>query len=1003
MDPARGSTPFVARDAQVAGLLASLARAADGRPGLVLVGGDAGVGKTRLLSRVAERARRAGATTVTSHCVDLGEVGLPYLPFAEALAQLRELGPAVDEWAAERPELARLVPAAGVGAPVTEDGAVRLQLFDGIAGALGASGRPGAPLLLVLEDLHWADASSRDVLRFLVSRLRTEHLLVVGTYRTDDLHRRHPLRPVLAELWRHPRVERLDLVPFTPEELRLFSAAVLGAPAPEDVVRHVVQRSEGNAYFAEELLESGGDTGALPESLADVLRARLEHLPDPVQRLARIASVAGRRVTEPLLRAVVEQVGLGSATLDDALREAVAHHVLVGEDGRVAFRHALLAEVVYGDLLPGEVSSLHRAYLRAVEDDGSLAPASSLAAHALAAPDLAAAVRASFRAADDAARVLAPAEELRHLETVLRLWDAVPAAGAAVGLSRVDVLSRAATAASRAGQPDRAVALARDAVEAVDAADAADAVEAVDAVDDTVTGTVSDQLTVSRTLPALRTALATYLLGAEHAGQALREAARALTELDALPPDADRGELRLQRAWTLATQARACLMTDRDEEAARTAAAAVEQARGVPDGAGAGAESDALATLAVLVVDDPDAAAKLLATARDRAAEAGDRVTEQRCAYNLATTLYYAGRIDQARDALAAGLERAHAAGLAWGEFGVAQRFFAELVRYVSGDLTPGEPASGTGGVSSAAVLDAVRLYSAAARGDHAELLADRGAPSWSPDGQVALITGGCTVDALTWAGELEAAVERATALITHLGKAWSDYFLGGIWLAALALAALADGVAQPGSPRVDASVRLGERLLERAVTTAERGRPRGGRLGPEGLAWLARARAEHSRLIGENDPALWRAATQAFAYGHRYEEARSRWRWAEALLGVGDRSAAQAQLTAAHGAATAMGAAPLTAALESLARRGRLEIPSRGVPTDDVLTPREADVLALVAQGLSNRQIGERLFISGKTVSVHVSNVLAKLGVTGRAQAVSVAHRRGLLRDGPG
>jgi DNA-binding CsgD family transcriptional regulator len=181
-------------------------------------------------------------------------------------------------------------------------------------------------------------------------------------------------------------------------------------------------------------------------------------------------------------------------------------------------------------------------------------------------------------------------------------------------------------------------------------------------------------------------------------------------------------------------------------------------------------------------------------------------------------------------------------------------------------------------------------------------------------------------------------------------------------------------------------------------VTTAERGRPRGGRLGPEGLGWLARAHAEHARLAGDADPALWEAATRAFGYGYRYEEARSRRRWAEALLEAGDRAGAQAQLRQAWSQARAMGAAPLVGAVEAFARRARLDLPGVRAPATELLTARESEVLALVAAGLSNRQIGERLFISAKTVSVHVSNLLAKLGVSGRAEAVTVAHRRGLL-----
>ncbi|WP_307802311.1 helix-turn-helix transcriptional regulator [Cellulomonas fengjieae] len=969
---ARGSmsTPFVARAAQVDQLTLALQRAGVNEPTAVLIGADAGVGKSRLLRHVAEQAKAAGARVVLSHCVDLGEIGLPYLPFAEALSQLQALDPvAVDAVVANRPALARLLPGPAGQGGAPDDHSNRLQLFEGLVEVLGAVGRPGHPLLLILEDLHWADASSRDVLRFLVSRLRDQHLLVVASYRTDDLHRRHPWRPVATELSRHARVERLDLSPFTDDEVREFTTALHGSPLPESTLRRVIDRSEGNAYFAEELLEAGTGADELPWSLADILRARLEVLDPTVQRLARIASAAGRRVSEPLLRAAVAADGdpqlAAPGGVDAALREAVAHHVLVGEAGLIAFRHALLAEAVYTDLLPGEQAALHRAYLRVLRDDPSLGPSSQLASHALQAPDLPTALQASLEAADQAREVLAPAEELRHLEVVLRLWAAVPEVAGSLGSDHVDVLVAAAAAASRAGQVDRAVQLARAAVEE----------------------TASD---VPRQAQ-LRTVLARYLLGVEDVHDALEQSSRALADLPDSPTPA--------RAWALATYARSALNADLDDEAEASATLAVELARSA---GAADAESDALTTLAVLVVDDEERAAGLLTTALSRAREARDYATELRTMYNLASNRYYAGDLTAARQVTADGVERARSLGMTWSVYGVELRMFTQLIGYVSGDLTP----AAIGGVPEelADTLIAMNLYAAAARGD--DDVVERGnalEPSWSRDGLIALVAGGCTIDAHTWRGELDEAITLALRLLEHLWRAWSDYFLGGIWLVALAMSALADAAAQERLLGRDVSERLalGERLLERARTTAERGRPRGGRLGPEGRAWLARAHAEHSRLTGVNDVELWRATVAEFDYGYRYEIARSRFRLAEALLEAGDREAARDEARLALGDADAMGAVPLATALRGLARRGRLDLPGVRVGGVDVLTPREAEVLALVAQGLSNRQIGEKLFISGKTVSVHISNLLAKLGVSGRAEAVSVAHQRGLLGAG--
>ena len=181
--------------------------------------------------------------------------------------------------------------------------AARLQLFDGIAAVIGATGTAGRPLVLMIEDLHWADPPAGTCC-VPARRLRTEHLLVVGTYRTDDLHRRHPLRPVLAELIRHPKVDHIELPSFTRDELAEFSEVITGKVLADADLQRVLTRSEGNAYFAQELLECGTDAAALPGSLSDVLPARLERLDPSVHELARIASVSGRRVREQLLWAV---------------------------------------------------------------------------------------------------------------------------------------------------------------------------------------------------------------------------------------------------------------------------------------------------------------------------------------------------------------------------------------------------------------------------------------------------------------------------------------------------------------------------------------------------------------------------------------------------------------------------------------------------------------------------------------------------------------------------
>ena len=273
-----------------------------------------------------------------------------------------------------------------------------------------------SPVVVVLEDLHWADRSSRDLVAFLARTLRSGRVTLVASYRSDELHRRHPLRPLLAELVRLPGVERLELAPFSRAELAEHLEAIAGAPLPADQVERIYARSEGNPFYAEQLLAAGaGDAEvALPSTLADVLLARVQALSEPAQQVLRVAAVAGRRVSHRLL---AEVAGWPEAELEQGLREAIGAGVLVADSntGTYTFRHALLQEAVYGDLLPSEQVRLHAGYARllAAEPEGV---AAELAHHCLASHDLVGALRASLAAAREAEAVLAPAETLRHLE-----------------------------------------------------------------------------------------------------------------------------------------------------------------------------------------------------------------------------------------------------------------------------------------------------------------------------------------------------------------------------------------------------------------------------------------------------------------------------------------------------------------------------------------------------------------------------------------------------------
>ena len=242
------------------------------------------------------------------------------------------------------------------------------------------------PLVLIVEDAHWADPSTRDFLSFLIRNRRKERLVVVVTYRTDELHRRHPLRAFLAEADRSRTVTRLSLERFTREELAELLTGILGKVPPPQLVEDMFGRAEGNPFYTEELIAAWGDAaaGRLPDDIRDALMLRIEALGADAQAALRVAAAAGGRVRHALLEAAAP---MERSALVGGLREAVAHQVLVQEQEEdVYFRHALLREALVDDLLPGERGPPHAALGRALAADPSLSVsgrgvAAELAAH----------------------------------------------------------------------------------------------------------------------------------------------------------------------------------------------------------------------------------------------------------------------------------------------------------------------------------------------------------------------------------------------------------------------------------------------------------------------------------------------------------------------------------------------------------------------------------------------------------------------------------------------
>ena len=472
--PQVSSPVLVGRSSPLSALDAALAEAGRGRPSAVMVGGEAGVGKTRLVSEFADRSRGAGARVLTGGCLELGADGLPFAPFTAVLRELlRDLGTTgvagLLPGGAAR-ELALLLPEFGEPAGPDGAGEARARLFEQMLTLMERLADAG-PVVLVIEDMHWADRSSRDLLAFLIrNQPSADGVMIVATYRSDELHRAHPLRPLLAELDRIGWVTRMDLGRLTREDTGQLAAQIIGREPEDDLLAAVYRRTEGNPLFVEALLGGEPDSG-LPESLRDLLIASVRRLPEETQEVVRVASAGGERTGHGLLAAVT---GLDGSVLARALRPAVAANVLLTDSDSYVFRHALIREAVHDELLPGERGQVHGRFAEAIGADPALVMpgrvAYEQAYHWYAAHDTPRALTSAWQAAGHLGRSLAYAEQLTMLSRVLELWEQVPDAAQRIGADHAAVLEAAVQAAELAGEDDRGVMLAQAALREIDAA-----------------------------------------------------------------------------------------------------------------------------------------------------------------------------------------------------------------------------------------------------------------------------------------------------------------------------------------------------------------------------------------------------------------------------------------------------------------------------------------------------------------------------------------------------
>ena len=923
---------FVGRARELEALAHALGSVQAGAGTTVLVAGEPGIGKSRLASELATRARDAGFEVLLGRSIDLVGTELPYQPFVEALRPLGEL---------------------------PRDAGSQLRVFERtlamLADRTAVAPRAADPRGPALG--RHVDARSRRLPRPPPADQRA---LLLVTYRADEPVSAERLRRVTDAVRRSGSTITLALGPLGHADLRTLLAAHAGAPLPPAQMDAIVARSEGNPFFAEELLAADPD-GELPRGLRDALLQRVAGLDRGTQSLLRLAAAAGHDVSYSLLAAVA---GRPDRDLRESLRRAVEHGVLVADQaaGSFRFRHALLAEAIYVTILPGEREELH-ARLAEELARSDAATAAELAPHWMAAGRSSEALAASVEAARQGEAVFGLTEAHAHLERALALWPSVADAPELAGLDLAELCAWTAEVAAAVGAATRAAELTERAIDLVGPDDA------------------------HRTA-LLLVHLAEHLYQTDRDGAGLAALERAVELVPAEPPSPE-------RAYALGSLAGGLMVAWRHAESLPIGEQALVLARRV------GAREAEVRALTVLGGDlaylgRGEEGVAHFRHALQLAEEIGDRIGLERAYVNFTDALTMLGRLRESARVGQAGLETLRAYGihstllvanqiearLAIGDWDEAETLSAAALRGTTSSFRSwllifrADVEIGRGD------FDAARARLEAAS---ATLRQDRTIGLYSARlGELALWERRWTDAAAAIQTGLAQARRRETAQIR-------------VQLCAKGLRAQAEIAALARARRKSDGVDRAQELLD----TARRAAAEALAITPNVAGWLALAEAEHARARAVARPELWSDAADTWDHLERPPlVAYCRWRQAEALITArATRADATVPLRQAHATAARLRARPLLHEIERFAERARLDPtppPEASRRPEQLLglTPREAEVLTLVARGLTNREIAAALVISVKTASVHVSHILHKLDAPNRLEAAAIAHR---------